>query len=233
LILITKSFAFTPTTTSTVIEFLSTVSGTGVSGDDVLVRDVSILTCEKDTDGDGVDDYLDLDSDNDGCLDAIEGGAAITSSQLVAATGTVSVGTGSTANNQNLGNTVNANGVPTVVNGGQSAGDSANATVNSCFCYRPATTVGSSLPTNYGITALGRAGLGNGNWPMVRNGAWTALEAKTKGFVINRIPTTAAVNAIPNPVEGMMVYDAEADCLKINTNGTSTGWKCFNTQTCP
>ena len=87
--------------------------------------------------------------------------------------------------------------------------------------------------TNHGITALGRAGADNGNWPMVRKGAWTALEAKTKGFVVNRIATTASVEAIANPVEGMMVYDEEADCLKINTDGTSTGWKCFNTQACP
>ncbi|UWX62562.1 thrombospondin type 3 repeat-containing protein [Chryseobacterium oranimense] len=208
-------------------------SGAGAAANDVQIDNVSLIVCQRDTDSDGILDYLDLDSDNDGCLDAIEGGAAITSSQLVTATGTVSVGVGSTASNQNLGNTVNANGVPTIVSGGQTVGDSANAAVNSCFCYKPATTTGSSLPTNYGITALGRAGTGSGNWPMVRNGAWTALEAKTKGFVINRIPTTAAVNAIPNPVEGMMVYDAEADCLKINTNGTSTGWKCFNTQTCP
>ena len=86
---------------------------------------------------------------------------------------------------------------------------------------------------NHGITALGRAGADNGNWPMVRKGAWTALEAKTKGFVVNRIATTASVEAIANPVEGMMVYDEEADCLKINTDGTSTGWKCFNTQACP
>lgn len=100
-------------------------------------------------------------------------------------------------------------------------------------CYKPATTSGTTEQTKHGITSLGRAGAENGNWPMIRNGAWTALEAKTKGFVINRIATTVLVEAIPNPVEGMMVFDIEADCLKINTDGTSTGWKCFNTQTCP
>jgi|GEM_PF-1818411 len=100
-------------------------------------------------------------------------------------------------------------------------------------CYKPAATVGTPLQTDHGITSLGRAGANNGNWPMVRNGAWTVLEAKTKGFVINRIPTTAEVVSISNPVIGMMVYDAEADCLKINTDGTPAGWKCFNTQTCP
>ena len=192
--------------------------------------------CYTDTDTDGIPDYLDLDSDNDGCLDALEGGKNLPVSALVAAGGTVTVGLGSTAPNQNLGNTVDANGVPTIVAGGQSAGTSANSTVKAAvclFCYKPATTTGTALPTNHGITALGRAGSDNGNWPMVRTGAWTVLEAKTKGFVINRIATTAAVTAISNPVIGMMVYDAEADCLKINTDGTSSGWKCFNTQTCP
>lgn len=100
-------------------------------------------------------------------------------------------------------------------------------------CYRPAVTDGNTYPTQHGITALSRAGNDNSNWPMVRQSGWTALEAKTKGFVINRIATTAAVNAIPNPVEGMIVFDIEADCLKINTTGTSAGWKCLNTQTCP
>jgi hypothetical protein len=83
---------------------------------------------------------------------------------------------------------------------------------------------------------LGRAGDNNDNWPMVRKGAWTVLEAKSKGFVVNRIATTAKVNAIPNAVEGMMVYDEEADCLKIYTstdNGATFGWKCYNVQGCP
>lgn len=99
-------------------------------------------------------------------------------------------------------------------------------------CYKPAAT-GTTTETKHGITSLGRAGAENGNWPMVRNNAWTVLESKTKGFVINRIPTTVAVNALPNPVIGMIIYDEEADCLKINIDGTSAGWKCFNTQTCP
>lgn len=104
------------------------------------------------------------------------------------------------------------------------------------LCYKPFATGGTVLDTNHGITALGRAGANNDNWPMVRKGAWTVLEAKTKGFVVNRIATTAKVNAIPNAVEGMMVYDEEADCLKIYTstdNGATFGWKCYNVQGCP
>lgn len=95
-----------------------------------------------DTDADGIEDYLDLDSDNDGCLDAIEGGANITASQLVSSAGTVSVGTGSTASNQNLcaSNTcVNSNGVPQLSplptgysnTTGQTVGSSANSSIRS------------------------------------------------------------------------------------------------------
>lgn len=108
--------------------------------------------------------------------------------------------------------------------------------VGNCFCYKPAATTGTTLDTKHGITALGRAGADNDNWPMVRKGAWTVLEANTKGFAINRISTTAQVNAIANPVEGMMVYDEEVDCLKVytSTNGGSTfAWHCLNQQTCP
>lgn len=86
------------------------------------------------------------------------------------------------------------------------------------FCYKPSVMTGIILNTNHGISSLGRAGSDNAdNWPMVRKGAWTALESKTKGFVINRISNTVNVNAIPNPIEGMMVYDKQADCLKIYT----------------
>ncbi len=107
-------------------------------------------------------------------------------------------------------------------------------TVNNPVCYKPAQTAGTTLDTNHGITALGRAGDDNSNWPMVRKGAWTVLEAKTKGFVVNRL-TDAQVSAIPSADlrEGMMVYNITQDCLQINIDGTATGWRCFNTQTCP
>lgn len=208
----------------------------------ISIEQNTITYCNhRDTDGDGIPNYLDLDSDNDGCLDALEGGANITPSQLVNAGGTVTVGTGSTAANQNLcaaSNCVDANGIPTVVSGGQSVGDSQNTAIQSgCYCYKPAITSGTVLDTKFGITALGRAGANNGNWPMVRKGAWIALEAKTKGFVVNRL-TAAQIAAIPtaNCVEGMMVYDTTNNCLKIYTttdNGVTYNWQCFNTQTCP
>lgn len=191
----------------------------------------SISYCfSKDTDGDGTPDHLDLDSDNDGCADALEGDENVTAAQLTS---------------NRISGTVDANGVPNLVNAGgaadiggdqgQGIGEAYNAAIQSgCFCYKPAQTTGTALDTNHGITALGRAGADNSNWPMVRKGAWTVLEAKTKGFVVNRL-TDAQISAIPSADlrEGMMVYNITQDCLQINIDGTATGWKCFNTQTCP
>lgn len=191
----------------------------------------SISYCfSKDTDGDGTPDHLDLDSDNDGCADALEGDENVTASQLTS---------------NRISGTVNANGVPNLVNSGgaadlgsdqgQGIGEAYNAAVQSgCFCYKPAQTVGTALNTNHGITALGRAGADNSNWPMVRKGAWTVLEAKTKGFVVNRL-IDAQISAIPSADlrEGMMVYNITQDCLQINIDGTASGWKCFNIQACP
>ncbi|MEZ7528063.1 hypothetical protein [Cloacibacterium normanense] len=191
----------------------------------------SISYCfSKDTDEDGTPDHLDLDSDNDGCADALEGDENVIASQLTS---------------NRISGTVDANGVPNLVNAGgaadigsdqgQGIGEAYNAAIQSgCFCYKPAQTTGTALDTNHGITALGRAGADNSNWPMVRKGAWTVLEAKTKGFVVNRL-TDAQISAIPSADlrEGMMVYNITQDCLQINIDGTATGWKCFNTQTCP
>ncbi|PQJ82411.1 thrombospondin type 3 repeat-containing protein, partial [Polaribacter glomeratus] len=67
---------------------------------------VGIICLPSDTDKDGIIDSLDTDSDNDGCPDAFEGAANLTT------TATLNGGSngGSSAN---LGTTVNSNGIPT------------------------------------------------------------------------------------------------------------------------
>ena len=220
----------------------STFFGTGVYNYAYGSEDV-LTVCDKD--GDKIPNFLDLDSDNDGCPDAIEGGNNFTKSNLTDSTMSGgNIGATSGTYNQpvikNLGNTVGNTsttmGVPTIAGTGQTLGDSQNSTINSqCnICYKPAQTSGTALDTNHGITALGRAGVDTSNWPMIRKGAWTALEAKTKGFVVNRL-TDAEIIAIPESelVEGMMLYNTTQNCLQINIDGTATGWKCINTQTCP
>ncbi|GGP05124.1 hypothetical protein GCM10010992_20070 [Cloacibacterium rupense] len=117
--------------------------------------------------------------------------------------------------------------------------------VGNPVCYEdPSLVNGATYPVKHGITILGRAGEDNGNWPMLRNSAYTAIESKTKGFVITRMTSDPALTSADNhiskitaPVIGMMVFDTYEDggkgCLKINTDGTTTGWKCFNKQSCP
>jgi len=103
-------------------------------------------------------------------------------------------------------------------------------------CYEDPGTSAIPVPVKHGITVLARAGIENGNWPMLRNSAYTALESKTKGFVITR--NANPEGTLTAPVVGMMVFDTDADagkgCLKIYTgSGAGEGWKCFSNQTCP
>ena len=114
------------------------------------------------------------------------------------------------------------------------------AKAGASFCYKPGIMTGTVLDTKVGITALGRAGAGSDNWPMTRKGGWIALEAKTKGFVPNRVAFDASGNPVSIPaanfVEGMMVYDTTNKCMKMYTQkegDASMAWHCISTQTCP
>lgn len=111
-----------------------------------------------------------------------------------------------------------------------------NAVVLTLVCYNNASTA-AGIPSKNGITLLKRAGATNGSWPMNRNSAHTVLESNTKGFVITRMTSDPAqtgaanhINKITAPVEGMMVYDSFAKCLKIYTDNV---WKCFSKPDCP
>ncbi len=119
-------------------------------------------------------------------------------------------------------------------------------TVTCTKCYKPGVTSGGPiLASKVGITSLNRAGFDNSdNWPMVRKGAWMVLEAKTKGFVPNRVKFNSSnipvaddgtTPVITSPVEGMMVYDTTNKCMKIytSTDGVNFAWYCVTTQTCP
>lgn len=103
----------------------------------------------------------------------------------------------------------------------------------SCFCYKPGNFDNSGLSTDIGISSLDREILESYEWPHNRSGAWLVLESKTKGFVPTRLDT-AEIAQIQNPVEGMIVYDKQAFCLKIYTVRDNVGaWECYDIQTCP
>ncbi|MBD3903036.1 hypothetical protein NAL32_08350 [Chryseobacterium sp. Ch-15] len=203
--------------------------------------------CVNDTDGDGISNHQDLDSDGDTCPDAAEAGTATQVGAGNAYSGTIVNVSGSSVVENAVVGAAGSYGINGFYNGIESNdtlgatytgtytyANAINAAISACFCYKPAITTGTVLDTNHGITSLQRAGTDNGNWPMVRKGAWTALESKTKPFVPNRL-TNAQVAAIPsaNLVKGMMVFNIDLDCLQININGTPVGWKCFDKQTCP
>lgn len=138
------TFPYNSNVSTQELRFDSYRVGTG-NGDDVGIDNVSFIISNCDSDGDGIPNALDLDSDNDGCLDAIEGDENVVFSQLVNAQSGLSVGSGSTASNSNLcanNSCVDAQGVPTIVNSGgvadiggdqgQGIGSSQNASIDSC-----------------------------------------------------------------------------------------------------
>lgn len=108
-------------------------------------------------------------------------------------------------------------------------------------CYKePVTTGEAVLDTNVGVSSLLRNTTNSDNWPTLRKGAWLAMESKTKGFVLNRVPFNNLNQPIgiaeSNYVEGMTVYDITNKCMKIYTsddNGASFGWFCMTQQACP
>ena len=273
-----------PTSQPIDVVFVNNAPGGG--GNDLAIDDIIIYQSLCDTDNDGTPNYLDLDSDGDGCADAVEGSENVKYNQIHAldlpasdtnyayrgqikvkydgvTTGSPSqiISTSAAANGvpqllNNAGNNLNASTNPSNLAGtvdntdgtadiGQGIGDSQDKTINSCKCYKAPSTDSNTYPTQHGITAFNRAGADNQNWPMVRQSGWTALEASTKGFVINRMPvSTSGANigepvngtgtpVITFPIAGMMFYDTTNDCLKINVDGTRSGWKCFNNQSCP
>ncbi|MEM6698383.1 MAG: hypothetical protein AAF599_08305, partial [Bacteroidota bacterium] len=102
-------------------------AGQGVNFD--LVRTGSSFG--TDSDGDGINNELDLDSDNDTCSDYVEGGGTFTTADGMTAMGTLADGNSGMVT-QNLGNTVDSDGIPTSASGGQAKGISQDDTLENC-----------------------------------------------------------------------------------------------------
>jgi hypothetical protein len=92
-----------------------------------------------------------------------------------------------------------------------------------CPCYKPGAT-GTPEITKIGIST--RETASTPNFPADKNNGFIALESNNKGMVISRIAEPEV--AIVNPVDGMIVYDTDENCLKIYDG---TKWSCIN-QTC-
>ena len=191
---------------------------------------------ECDTDGDGIPNRLDLDSDADGCADAFESTASISQLQLVTAGGMLSGG--STNVNKNLcanSTCVSPSGIniglpqlsplPTGYSNttGQSVGDSQNGAIKNCGCTQPP-SAGTSEITKVGISVQQK----QAGWPETVTNGPIALESKEKGLVITRVQhvtfVPASTDSIASPVAGMLVYDIQDLCVKL-FNGTN--WNCI------
>ncbi len=163
-----ETMVFTATATSQTLVYSTDNDGTAfnfeymaLDGIRLLIESENSSSCLTDTDNDGIPNHLDLDSDGDGCPDAIEGGSTAiayanlsTSSLAGGNSGTGYNGIVSTAVQQNLGTTVNADGIPTIAGTGQTAGASQTGSTDTECCKDA---------ENYaGITDTDGDGIGDG-----------------------------------------------------------------------
>ncbi|TKB98149.1 beta strand repeat-containing protein [Pedobacter cryotolerans] len=148
-----------PSTGALVITYTANSDPTEVRG--VGMRSISLLSC-GDLDVDGIPNNLDLDSDGDGCTDAVEGAGNFTSANLVNSSmpggnaGGSFNGSTTTPVTQNLGNTVSnapaTLGVPTIATTGQAVGESQNKLL-SAQCVT--CTTGGNIPVSGSFTVNG------------------------------------------------------------------------------
>ena len=111
--------SFTPFTSNVTIKITDT--STSTNGLDIRFDNLSIIGSQcTDTDNDTILNYLDSDSDNDGCPDALEGDGGIILSQTDAS--------------QRITGGVDTNGVPLLASGGQADVSSRNLSVFGSEC---------------------------------------------------------------------------------------------------
>ncbi|MDO5656513.1 MAG: hypothetical protein Q4G27_10275 [Flavobacteriaceae bacterium] len=183
-----------------------------------------------DTDEDQIPDYLDLDSDNDGKSDLIEGGAADGSgdtndddgdgiqNQFDKVDGTNETGTPS-----NVANTPNPSTTTTQTEYNNTDFPSTiEVDFREALCVL-APTFGTPQTTFVGISTLNR---NVEQWlstaPDNQLGAFVTLESDSKSLVITRMADPES--AVANPVEGMVVWDTNDHCLKLYDGNV---WKCL------
>ncbi|MFV0607301.1 MAG: DUF4347 domain-containing protein, partial [Niabella sp.] len=153
------------------------------SGTNLVAFAYPVIDYNIDTDGDGIPNYLDKDSDNDGCPDAIEGAGSFDAYDINAS--------------QSLKGDVDANGVPTITSSATGQASHSNVTTAS---VKDAACI--SLPVSFG--KLGASINANGvltvNWESLleTNNDHFEVEASTNGIDFVKIGTVASKAADGN-----------------------------------
>nr|WP_199080804.1 hypothetical protein [Pedobacter sp. ASV19] len=123
-------------------------------------------------------------------------------------------------------NTNGSKGDGTSVTGTQDLKYTYNTILDLCglslgICTQPGAFDAAGLPSTTGVSDLAGFTGGTTGWPANVPNGHVVIESKNKGFVITRVSSSAA---IVNPVEGMLIYDIAAGCVKLY-NGTV--WNCL------
>ena len=116
-------------------------------------------------------------------------------------------------------NTVTVTAPANIVDGDLSNNQATDIDINACTQPGAFDQPGETSKT--GISdLLGFTG-GTTGWPANVSNGHIVIESKKRGFVITRVSSSAAISS---PVEGMLIYDIAAACVKLY-NGTT--WKCL------
>jgi len=169
-----------------------------------------------DTDSDGTPDYLDNDTDSDG-IDDVDENFDPAQNSLLANVGVNGL-------DDNLETTNNYTDVNGNAHNGTSftLADTDNDVPNGAdYDYRDIPITPLTLPL-LGTRII--TSLQDGYVTPNKIDAYLNIVANNLGVVITRVAGTGQVS---NVVEGMIVFDTIDNTFKVNTDGTSSGWRAF------
>ncbi len=201
----TQTLIWNSTGTNTVVLSQKVIGPTSISGEGF-----GVMSCSEDTDSDGVLNYLDTDSDGDGCPDAIEGGGVFKSTDLDGA---------------ELSGSVDQNGVPILAgSSGQTVGTSINSAVLGAGCVPPPEAVDTLYVCEGEEVTIEKEDIAIGEWtgkePFTKltEGSIQATPTQTTTYYLSSF--TKKQNALING-------DFEqpfTNTFKIIDDATVTGW---------
>ncbi len=183
-----------------------------------------------DTDQDGIPNHRDLDSDGDGCPDALEGSGSFTSSDLSASSsipggnsGSDYNGTSSNAVTNNLGTSSESNGLPSLSSGtSQGIGSSTDGSTKSLSCCEVTPTITDHIGpecqtyTSY-MVAFKTSGNASSQISISPETLSASFNASEQAWYINDIPEGTDIQVTVTEGEAYCQisksYSSPSDCL--------------------